>query len=351
MIGRYVRGGRIWLLTAPIAVILLVLPGGLGASSIPPTHGSRVGGPVPVTPLVPPPRWVAPMADDAKDGYVVLFGGSSGRHTLYNDTWTYGAGTWQNLSPAVSPSARSSDSLVYDGADHYVLLFGGSGSGSADLNDTWKFSAGAWTQLHPTLAPSPRFGAGIAYDAKDGYVVLFGGNNASGVLNDTWKFVHGQWSRLAPSSTPPGRRAMGMAYDAHDGDVVVFGGYGPIGDLSDTWTFTAGSWTRLAVTKFPSARVAPGMAYDAARGEIVLYGGRNDSNLGGNTRLDSDTWTFRSGAWTHRHPTVVPGPREGPGVAWDLNDGYLLMFGGGTRPASHPTGTSATEYWSHGNWS
>ncbi|MCI4350986.1 MAG: hypothetical protein L3K15_05685, partial [Thermoplasmata archaeon] len=62
--------------------------------------------------------------------------------------------------------------MAYDARDKYVVLFGG--FGASVFGDTWSFSAGIWTQLHPASHPSARYGAVMAFDAKDNYAVLYG---------------------------------------------------------------------------------------------------------------------------------------------------------------------------------
>src|ERR1700674_4418410 len=105
-------------------VFLLLLPSGLAASAGG-VHSS-VGLNVPASPAAvhPAARWADPIAYDAKDGYVLQFGGA-GASKWFSETWTYKAGAWTKLTPATHPSARAGEGLVYDAADGYVLLFGG----------------------------------------------------------------------------------------------------------------------------------------------------------------------------------------------------------------------------------
>lgn len=92
--------------------------------------------------------------------------------------------------------------LVYDPSLKSVVLFGGqhdwasptSGdkSANATLNDTWTFQAGSWSNITDELVDSPpaRFGGAIAFDPSDHVVLLFGGLSGTMVhaplLNDTW---------------------------------------------------------------------------------------------------------------------------------------------------------------------
>jgi hypothetical protein len=289
---------------------------------------------------VPPSRVGASMVYDAKDKYVLLFGGYGPSYpggAPSSDTWTFKSGIWTELTPATSPPARQLASMTYDAKDGYVLLYGGLGS-SKVLSDTWKFANGKWTKLSPTTNPGARYAASMAYDAKDGYVVLFGGTGASGLEPSlTWKFVGGQWTSISTTPAPGGRAYASMDYDAHDGYVLLFGGdntsTGTV--LGDTWTFSAGVWTELAPASAPPARDNSGLAYSAINSEIVLYGGEAASGAS-----LSDTWTFAGGAWTKISTAATPGKRNEFSMADGSSSSDVLIFGGVTG-----TGTYLANNW------
>src|SRR6267378_4904561 len=98
----------------------------------------------------PSPRFEASMAYDTADGYVVAFGGaaftSNGFTAVYGDTWKFLGGSWTNITSSTGPSPRFIASMAYDTADGYVILFGG-GTSSALFGDTWKFLGGSWTNI------------------------------------------------------------------------------------------------------------------------------------------------------------------------------------------------------------
>lgn len=97
--------------------------------------------------------------------------------------------------------------LSYDPAKGHVLLFGGqhfwasptSGdkTANATLNETWSYRAGVWTNISEAVSPHPRFGAAMAYDSSNKVMLLFGGLSGtiqnSPLLGDTWWF-NGTWS-------------------------------------------------------------------------------------------------------------------------------------------------------------
>ena len=160
----------------------------------------------------PPARYDAGLAFDAKDGYVVLFGGYAycppvtGGVCSFNDTWSYLNGVWTNISGGSSPRARSGFGMVYDPQGDDILLFGGFTSGGAEYDDWWVFSSGVWTQKTNLSAthPSPR-GTAHLTDVPSVGVLLFGGSSGR-YLNDTWSYSNGTWINLSGTlgGTSPG---------------------------------------------------------------------------------------------------------------------------------------------------
>jgi len=140
---------------------------------------------------VPTARDASAITYDGADGYVVLFGGWNGVDR-FNDTWTYLGGIWTELRPAVSPSPRlmGNGDIVYDPILRETILFGGKYLGNF-YNETWSFVAGSWTNLTAslTLSPISRHNAGFVYLPTDGMLLLFGGETFwPQTLNDTWLF-------------------------------------------------------------------------------------------------------------------------------------------------------------------
>ena len=319
------------------------------------------------------------MTFDKADGYTLLFGGLM--NTNMGSTWMYKGGAWTKLeTPAHGPtfqsstcylysggtntsgltpcpSARYGASMTYDPGDGYVLLYGG--YNGTNLGDTWGFKGGLWTQIHVASPPGRSF-ASMAYDEADGYVLLFGGNNLS-YLADTWEYKSGVWTPLTPPSNPTGRFGAGMVFDDAGGYVVLYGGYGctstscgAFSDLADTWEFKGGAWTELYLSSYPSERYYLQMVYDQADGYVLLFGGRGCVNSPACTVFGElgDTWKFQGGTWVQlespaggpsstgsrcdlyqdgfNQSTQVscPSPRYGPGMAYDLAQGNVLIVGG-----------------------
>jgi PKD repeat protein len=66
------------------------------------------------------------------------------------------------------------------------------------------------------------------------------------------------------------------------------------------------------------------MAYDIADGYDVLFGGASK------TSISSSTWIFTNGGWSNITATAgtPPSPREGMSMTYDTSDGYILAYGG-----------------------
>jgi hypothetical protein len=290
------------------------------------------------------------MAYDAKDGYVVLFGGIGGVASTapwYNDTWVFNSDNWTELHPRVSPPRTLGAGMVYDGADGYVVLFGGewlgaNGRGSLVNNYTWEFSAGEWTNITSTPSPPQCNRPNMAYDPVDGHVVLFGGwnpnvvtpvNNTTefigGDLNYTWMFSGGRWTNITPAMSPEGRDSAFMSYDSADGYILMFGGKNTnFTALNDTWEFRNGKWTQLFPSSSPPARELGGIVYDPGLNAVVIFGG----DSGTIRSFSNETWEFSEGNWTQLHPKLSPEPRAAIGLVFDALDGYIVLFGGGPLP-------------------
>lgn len=287
----------------------------------------------------PSPRDSGVMSWDGKDGYIVLFGSYSGD----NDTWSFVGGGWteqiassQCTGPGGStpcPLGVEDASMAYDPTDGYLLMFGGDyySGGNNYVQDTWSYSAGHWTNLtaNPctsSTCPAGRDNAMMTWDAADGYVLMYGGY-AKKDLQDTWKFLGGTWTEVISSCSggicPPKTDSAGMAYDPVDGFVVMFGGYA---QEDSAWKYEAGVWYPLTQNTTPEARYNMALTYDAADNEVVMFGGTDGHQLG-------STWTFSNGQWTNATATpctasTCPGARWGANMTYDAKDGYVVLFGG-----------------------
>jgi hypothetical protein len=285
----------------------------------------------------PPPTWeqlspatspssriLASMADDPGTGQLVLFGGSNNGVYL-NDTWTWSGISWTKQSPATSPPARDSASMAYDPGTGQLVLFGGTVNGVAGENDTWTWNGTTWTKQSPATSPPARNSASMAYDSGTGQLLLFGGtSNAVDGENDVWNWNGSTWTKLSPATSPSIRYGASMAYDTATGQLVLFGGYDNDIFLNDTWTWNGTTWNKQSPATSPSARYDAPMAYDTAIGQLVLFGG----TLSSSPPESNDTWTWDGTTWTQEAPATSPTDRVLASMAYDSGTGQLVLFGG-----------------------
>ncbi|HXQ95133.1 MAG TPA: PKD domain-containing protein [Thermoplasmata archaeon] len=258
-------------------------------------------------------------------------------------TTAYGTPAWTNITDLVGnpPPYRSyGRSFTYDPVDHYLVLFGGDG-GAGYLADTWVFN-GTWTQLHPATSPSARDHGTLAWDPLDGYVLMFGGSGDAGAYADTWTFLHGNWTLLNPQTHPSARWGSSMTWDAGDQEMVLFGGCAGLA-VGDTWTYVAGNWTKLNTTTAPSDRENTALRYDPTMNATILFSGDNYA-----AATYGDTWEFKAGNWTQLNESVAPGPRSMASFGYDAAIGGMVLFGG-----SNPSGGTYGDTWwfINGTWS
>ena len=262
----------------------------------------------------PPGRWGGEMVYDAADGYLLLFGGRNVTQ-FFNDTWSYSATGWHQIVTSDAPSPRSNSGLAYDPSDGDVILFGGgmgsvpAGSGGPTVyyNDTWTYRAGVWTNVTSTagLPPSPRWTGGMSYDASSGSVVLEGGNGGTSCVayNDTWEYSGGRWTQLSPAEAPPPSFLGGTVLDTQTNSTLLFLGltYQPFctdSFSSQVWMFSGGDWS-LSVpntTSSPQGRASPLWVDDPADHGELLFGGDASGTY------FSDTWILVA------VPPLVMGP-------------------------------------------
>ncbi len=305
-----------------IAVLTLICATGLRAQTAPSWTEQ-------FPPTSPAPRVYQSMAYDSAHGQVVMFGGQDFTGNVgYTDTWVWDGSNWTQKFPQHNPPAQSAHAMVYDSAHGQAVMF--------SLNDTWLWDGSQWMPFPPT-GPSGRYGHAMAYDSAHSQVVLFGGadaNNASvpTVLGDTWIWDGSLWTQKFPQTSPPPRFQHAMAYDSVRGKVVLYGGMSSnsFSDvLGDTWVWDGTNWTQESPQTSPPALAEHAMAFDSNQGQVVLFGGIGAGPPGA-------TWLWDGSNWTQAPPQAgAPPQRSAQTMAYDSAHDQVVMFGGygsGTVP-------------------
>jgi PKD repeat protein len=318
--------------------------------------------------IAPSPRAGAAMAYDPKLGASVLFGGnvinpqggSSSTYLLLSDTWTYQNGVWTNLTSSVGahPLAREGASFAYDAKDGVLILGGGSGyyrdtpaACATRCGDMWSFNGTAWTQIAlPAAYPSPSINPGYllcAYDSTDGYVVTTDSVNYD-QIGPTYAYVGGTWTNL--SSYPPFTSGAALVDDPVGHGLLLYGGLterlrssGGTVVENETWFFQSGRWSNLTANLTvnpPGVQSEPMIAWDNLTRSILLEAG-SYVQLPTPHLTGMSTWQF-NGTWTNITSGAQPSATVAAAFAWDSSDASAVMFGGTTSETYPPGYTNAT---------
>ncbi len=247
-------------------------------------------------------RTSAGLADDPADGYSMMFGGCTSWNfgvtppvcnALINDTWTFKGGTWTQLTPPTAPSPRYLSQMAYDPATREIVLFGGLVTGASGnpiaVDDTWTYSAGTWTNVTGSAgtAPPPTAAGTLSYVSSVGGLVLFGGGTASmSADGQSWSFVNGVWSRLHPETAPTPRLGASFATSFTGTGGVLWGGYqngtgAALSYANDTWV--PGTSPLVQATETPATTDA---------GLAVAFG----STVSGGQSPYAYSWSFGDGS-------------------------------------------------------
>ena len=188
----------------------------------------------------PSPRYGAASAGPGEPIIVSHGFTDTGR---FNDSWSYGAGSWGDISPAgPRPIERCLTRAVFDQVSGAFILFGGQTDSAPYLGDSWQLAFDgaetSWTEITSDRSPSPRNLFSMVWDDERRRALLFGGQTDSGPVNDVWVFdaQEASWSQLATQGEAPSPRS------GHDAvwlpgrrSMLVFGGQDDNGDQADLW--------------------------------------------------------------------------------------------------------------------
>jgi Thermopsin/Galactose oxidase, central domain len=138
------------------------------------------------------------------------------------------------------------------------------------------------------------------------------------------------WTDESPllSETPGFLLSHAEAYYPPLGVTVLFGGYDGLSGAAsnETWWYSAGSWTEKSYALEPPARWGATLAYDAEDGYLVLFGGQAHVRRSG---FLSDTWVYDESGWHRLSPSRSPSPRAYAAMTYDAAASEIVLFGGG----------------------
>lgn len=307
------------------------------------------------------PKCESRLVFTEKESVVVWFAGCSNGYT--NSTWlysvtrnqwtqanglTYLQGGVEKEGPMTSaivkectslPHGQCHYSITYDSDSGVCLKHTGIESGwTVPDQNTWGYDAGLkkWTKF-------VSFGSGntsiqaLAYDRDNHKTILFGSYSgyAGADGNTTYAFdmTTKAWTNRKPLAPPSGRGWAAFAYHQRIKKCVLFSGsayYGPV--KNDTWLYdySANSWQQIFPSNPPAPRTRASMAYDSENGVMVLFGG-NDTCYGagsGAGRQLTDTWVLdvENNRWIEMTPAVHPSNTKTWQGAYDPANNVMVVM-------------------------
>ena len=309
---------------------------------------------------------------DPENNLYWVFGAASGYRCLsYATTHTAGPGTsttsivdtsltqttdgtftnWRvrvgNTDVGVTAYDGSSKTLALDAAvtgltaNSSYLLYATTGAG------VWYYSpvSQSWVgQNTPAgnTGPTPtgaRIAPAVDYSTADKAFALFGGWSA-GSDRSVWRLdvTTKLWTKLPIPATgaPPHMRELlnSFVYDKVNDVFILFGGQCSYDTTcpdntfnGSTWAYklSTNTWTNMGPPAAPSARSQHLMAFDSDNGVVVLHGGVSQGGV-----INNDTWYYHypSNTWTQVVPSNPPTPRYLAQVAYDPVRKQTVIFGG-----------------------
>ena len=314
-------------------------------------------------------NWGALCADPINQE-IVLFGGCGlPVEGAGPGTWVYSQkkNAWRNLKLKVQPPARALSPMVFDPVSKKILLFGGDGLDHL-RSDTWLYDPATrtWEERTPAISPTPRFGHALLFLPKSQKLLLVGGNGYTSstsyqamlyrrlplemwtydVGRDVWELIRrteqdiplpnptrelaaavnnednlllvtteqgrqqpaATWHCKVDASTP--NQAETAQFGVKQGTVEYrTGPYDPAWYQQDVppadATATAkvlaelpvNQWTSLTCPKWPHNRMGGGwstVAFDSDRDQILHLGGGHSSYFGN----DTAHYDIRTGRWS-----------------------------------------------------
>ena len=291
----------------------------------------------------PPPSARSGHSATLVGGYVVVFGGTQGKH-FRADTVVLDAralsdvkrARWFRPTPAATGGLgpRAFHSAVAVGTDLYVLC---GRTGREQHGDVWVLDTTTWrwSALADRFPSAKRVGVtprdfGVAARVPNGNnVLLFGGFDGHGWLNDlhVLDVATGEWRAVAVPVAPSPRS--GHAGDVVDSRVLLFGGQASNGQLcGDLWALRDPDTDPIARDADALVDILDGRG-DASSPPTGADGRRSaEADADASAARDaSSEESSREPRWTRLHLRgQPPGPRTGHSVTCVGNK--VLVFGG-----------------------
>jgi PKD repeat protein len=308
----------------------------------------------------PPPLVLAGLAYDPSGHQMILFGGANGSAVFQNQTWAYHDRVWTNLTGhtgGAAPPVAIFFGMATDSAASDIVLFGGVKiSTSVWGNDTWTFHAGTWTNISATArAPAGQLVYATASDdpAIAGILLYALYILPGSLVPATLQFTGGTWQNLSGVA----RGDSGQLVYAQGGYLAPLGAVSLVStavwNISDTMVagvhtveYSDQNWTNVtsSVNGPPSIGVLGAIADLPSDSGLIAFGGEFTAGP------TSNTWVLTAppqlavsvahivtdvGVSDAFNSTVTAG-YGAISYHWSFGDGGNASTAGGSHTYAHP---------------
>jgi hypothetical protein len=294
----------------------------------------------------PLPRDSASVAYDPGTHTVVVSGGEAScggvDRELYQDTWNWNGSAWTEVSVNAPPSVGEPD--AYDAATGTFDILWLEACADSPTMSQW--NGDYWTSAQtPGTHPEPAVDGAMAYDPATQTLLDWSPSpgldqapaSTNSFQSSTWSWDGMQWTQLSPSISPPPSvgegRDVQMVYDSATSQILLYGDHSQA-----MWAWNGSAWSELPGSGGPSPRVGSSMVYDSALGEALLFGGATVTGYSSASASQDETyslglplndlWAWDGTAWQQLHPAASPPARFYAQMAYDGDDGQVVLFGG-----------------------
>lgn len=328
--------------------------------------------------------------------------GSASSPYYTNATYVRGSGTWQSsdVTSGTKPNARAYATLANeDATGNDLIMFGGydeSASGTGESSETWRLTlagaspaiTGTWSQLSPAASPSARFMHGSAWNGSN--VIIWGGiarssSTTTTVYSDTWQWTGATWTQICTGgSSFSGRYGFAVARTGTEaaptaiyalGGATISGNTGSLSSFTVQKYTTAGCWSTLSASAATVPQNSAGTlstctgatctsasgGYVSPLPRVAAWAGRTVNNnviVGGgydgsssDLSTTSDAWLLHIADSSFRWERVpvnstnnIPGARESAAAVYDQNNSNLVLFGGYTALSNNSVSANPRLY-------
>lgn len=282
--------------------------------------------------LAPATRYTSTVTTAIRD----LGGNALATQTSWN--FTTGINTWQSMSSAGGPGARTAHTAVWTGSE--VIVWGGNASrfSNSPLNSGSRYrpATDSWVSMSINIAPSARLSHTAIWTGTE--MIVWGGWDGVASLGTGGRYnpTNNTWQPVSAVNAPSARSSHTAVWTGTE--MIVWGGSGGSGALVDGGRYNPLTGTWQPVTALDPALARQGHTAVWTGSRMIIWGGWNGTtavNTGAAYDPTSDTWqvlgTFDAPTARVAHTAVWTGMEMAVWGGWDFSLPVPNYFFGGGR--------------------